>query len=85
MEYTIAALKESNKMFAFDLEKTRMWAIAAEEELDAAKAEVKELLAEINKLRAELAEANANAAKAKADLLTCEAEKSILLEIVNSS
>ena len=85
MEYTIAALKQTNHDLAFDLEKTRRWAIAAEEELDETKAGVNELILEINKLRIEVAEANAKAAKASNDLAACEAEKAILLEIVNSS
>jgi chromosome segregation ATPase len=85
MEHTIAALKQSKIDLAFDLEKTRQWAIAAEEELDQAKAGVNELILEINKLRIELAEANAKALKASNDLAACEAEKAILLEIVNSS
>ncbi len=84
MDYQIAALKESNKMFAFDLEKTRLWAIAAEEELDTAKADIKYLVDELNKLNAKLMAAIAEAEKAKADLVIAESEKAILLEIINS-
>jgi len=84
MEYTIAALKESNKILAFDLEKTRLWAIAAEEELSQAKANVKELLDEINKIKENVQTLIAEKDKAIADLAASEAEKAILLEIVNS-
>jgi hypothetical protein len=84
MEYTIAALKESHKTLTFDLEKTRLWAIAAEEELDTAKADIKYLVDELNKLNAKLNLAIAETEKAKADLVICEAEKAILLEIVGS-
>jgi hypothetical protein len=85
MDYQIAALKESNKNFAFDLEKTRLWAIAAEEELDEAKANAKELLEEINKIKVHVQTLIAERDKAKADLIVVEAEKAILLEIINSS
>jgi uncharacterized protein YeaO (DUF488 family) len=85
MDYQIAALKESNKTFAFDLEKTRQWAIAAEEELDEAKANAKELLEEINKIKVHVQTLIAERDKAKADLIVVEAEKAILLEIINSS
>lgn len=85
MEYTIAALKESNNTLAFDLEKTRQWAIAAEEELDEAKANAKELLEEINKIKVHVENLIAERDKAKADLIIIEAEKAILLEIINSS
>jgi len=85
MEYQIAALKESNKTFAFDLEKTRLWAIAAEEELEMAKANIKELLEELNKIKEHMQILIAEKDKAKDDLAASEAEKNILLEIVNSS
>ena len=88
----IARLKESNKDLAFDLEKTRQWAIAAEEELDVWKAEVNDLVEQINKLNAEVTEAKAEADKAKADLAeanaqvaACQAEKDILIQILNAS
>jgi cell division protein FtsB len=84
-EYCIAVLKESNKVLAFDLEKTRLWAIAAEEELDNAKASVKELLEEINKIKENVKNLIAEKDKATADLAASEAEKAILLEIVNTS
>ena len=84
MDYQIAALKESNKTLTFDLEKTRLWAIAAEEELDTAKADIKYLVDELNKLNAKLMAAIAEAEKAKADLVVVEAEKAILMEIVGS-
>lgn len=84
MDYQIAALKESNKTLAFDLEKTRLWAIAAEEELDTAKADIKYLVDELNKLNTKLLAAIDEATKAKADLVICEAEKTILMEIVSS-
>ena len=85
MEYTIASLKESNKTLAFDLEKTRQWAIAAEEELDDAKAHIKDLIEQLNTLNGKLQIATDEANKAKADLVVCETEKSILLEIVNNN
>lgn len=84
MEYTIAALKESNKTLTFDLEKTRQWAIAAEEELDTAKADIKDLIEQLNELNAKLRIANDEVKKAKDELIVCQAEKSILLEIVNN-
>ena len=84
-QYAIAALKESNKILAFDLEKTRLWAIAAEEELDQAKANMKELLEEINKIKEQVHTLIAEKDKATADLAASEAEKAILLEIVNTS
>jgi len=85
MDYQIAALKESNKTLAFDLEKTRLWAIAAEEELDQAKANAKELLNEINKIKIHVETIITERDKAKADLVLAETEKAILLEIVNGS
>ncbi len=78
MEYAIAALKESNKILAFDLEKTRLWAIAAEEELEQAKEEIRKIKEHMHTLIAEKD-------KAVADLAVSEAEKAILLEIVNTS
>lgn len=85
MEYAIAALKESNKILAFDLEKTRLWAIAAEEELEQAKGSVKDLLEEIRKIKEHIHTLIAQKDKAIADLAASEAEKAILLEVINSS
>jgi hypothetical protein len=84
-QYAIAALKESNKILAFDLEKTRLWAIAAQEELEQAKGSVKDLLEEIHKIKEHMHTLIAEKDKAIADLAASEAEKAILLEIVNTS
>jgi len=83
-QYQIAALKESNKMLAFDLEKTRLWAIAAEEELDEAKIQVKAMTSNLEELKNQLLAAKAEAEKALASLKLAQAENETLMEIMNS-
>jgi len=84
-QYQIAALKESNKMLAFDLEKTRLWAIAAEEELDEAKLRAKTMISNLEELKNQLLTAKAEAEKAIAALKVAQAENDTLMEIMNVS
>jgi len=79
----IAALKESNRMLAFDLEKTRLWAIAAEEELDEAKLQAKAMTSTLEELKNQLLAAKEAAEKALVALQKSEAEKDTLMEIIH--